>query len=140
LKKAELELKRNISKLVQKEKNIKEKSYMDLNRNENSRNINPALNKEIFELKQISENKEIYSSQLNDIKFRINSLREKYNNKNGINNNNYKENLDNYIQSQLNIKNNNKINLRLKELQIQSQRLISNIKKNAEKKLKQKEK
>ena len=58
LKKAELELKRNISKLVQKEKNIKEKSYMDLNRNENSRNINPALNKEIFELKQISENKE----------------------------------------------------------------------------------
>ena len=97
---------------------------MDLNRNENSRNINPALNKEIFELKQISENKEIYSSQLNEIKFRINSLREKYNNKNGINNNNYKENLDNYIQSQLNIKNNNKINLRLKELQIQSQRLI----------------
>ena len=139
MKKAELELKRNISKLVQKEKNIKEESYMDLNRNENSRNINPALNKEIFELKQISENKEIYSSQLNEVKFRINSLRDKYNNKNGINNNNYKENLNNYIQSQLNIKNNNKINLRLKELQIQSQRLISNIKKNAEKKLKQKE-
>ena len=83
---------------------------MDLNRNENSRNINPALNKEIFELKQISENKEIYSSQLNEVKFRINSLRDKYNNKNGINNNNYKENLNNYIQSQLNIKNNNKIN------------------------------
>ena len=111
---------------------------MDLNRNENSRNINPALNKEIFELKQISENKEIYSSQLNEIKFRINSLREKYNNKNGINNNNYKENLDNYIQSQLNIKNNNKINLRLKELQIQSQRLISNIKKKRRKKIKTK--
>ena len=47
--------------------------------------------------------------------------------------------MDNYIQSQLNIKNNNKINKRLKELQIQSQRLISNIKKDAEKKLKEKE-
>ena len=97
LKKAESELKRNISKLVQKEKNIKEESYMDLNRIENSRNINPALNKEIFELKQISENKEIYSSQLNEIKFRINSLREKYNNKNGINNNNYKGDESMYI-------------------------------------------
>ena len=139
LQRVELELKRNISKLIQKEKNIKEKSYIDLNRNENKININPVQNKEISELKQISENKEIYSSQLNEIKFRINLLQDKYNKKNGIYNNNYKENMDNYIQSQLNIKNNNKINMRLKELQIQSQRLISNMKKNAEKKLKEKE-
>ena len=104
LKLAELEIKRNISKLAQKEKNIKEKSYLDLNSNEKSRNINPALNKEILELKQISENKEIYSSQLNEIKFRINSLKDESNKRNGIyDNNNYKENMENYIQSQLNI-------------------------------------
>ena len=139
LQREELELKRNLSKLVQKEKNLKEKSYFDLNQQENSTNINPEQNKEIFELKQISEKKEIYTSQLNDIKFRINLLHEKYIKENGVYNSNCKEKMENFFQNQLNIKQSNKINSRLKELQIQSQILISKIKNNAEKELKEKE-
>ena len=139
LQREELDLKRNLSKLVQKEKNIKEKSYFYLNQEENSANINPEQNKEIFKLKQISENKEIYTSQLNDIKFRINLLHEKYIKESGVYNSNCKEKMENFFQNQLNIKHSNKINSRLKELQIQSQMLISKIKDNAQKELKEKE-
>ena len=139
LHKTEFELARNLSKLIKKEKIIKEKSYMDLINNENYKDANYLRNKELLELNKISENKKIYSSQLNEIKLRINSLQDKYNKEKGISNNNYKERLDNYIQSQFNIKNNSKINSRLKILQRQNEILLSNMNTDAEKKIKEKE-
>lgn len=138
LHKTEFELARNLSKLIKKEKIIKEKSYMDLINNENYKDANYIRNKELLELNKISENKKIYSSQLNEIKLRINSLQDKYNKEKGISNNNYKERLDNYIQSQFNIKNNSKINSRLKFLQRQNEILLSNMNTDAEKKNKRK--
>ena len=139
LHKTEFELARNLSKLIKKEKMIKEKSYMDLINNENYKDANYIRNKELLELNKISENKKIYSSQLNEIKLRINSLQDKYNKEKGISNNNYKERLDNYIQSQFNIKKNSKINSRLKILQRQNEILLSNMNTDAEKKIKEKE-
>ena len=138
LKRNEFELTKNLSKLIQNEKMIKDESYLQLV-NGNPKNIGIEKKKLQIELKKIYEDKNIYLSRLNEIKYRINSIEDKYTKEIGIFNNNCKEKLNTFLLNQTNIKRNNKINARLKMLQKQNNRLLLNMNTDAENKIKEKQ-
>ena len=138
LKRNEFELTKDLSKLIQNEKMIKDESYLQLV-NGNPKNIGIEKKKLQIELKKIYEDKNIYLSRLNEIKYRINSIEDKYTKEIGIFNNNCKEKLNTFLLNQTNIKRNNKINARLKMLQKQNNRLLLNMNTDAENKIKEKQ-
>ena len=76
LKRNELELTKDLSKLIQNEKMIKDKSYLQF-LNENPKNANLEKKKLQLELKKIYENKNMYMSRLNEIKSIKNASRAK---------------------------------------------------------------
>ena len=138
LKRNEFELTKDLSKLIQNEKMIKDESYLQLV-NGNPKNIGIEKKKLQIELKKIYEDKNIYLSRLNEIKYRINSIEDKYTKEIGIFNNNCKEKLNTFLLNQINIKRNNKTNARLKMLQKQNNRLLLNMNTDAENKIKEKQ-
>ena len=138
LKRNELELTKDLSKLIQNEKMIKDKSYLQF-LNENPKNANLEKKKLQLELKKIYENKNMYMCRLNEIKYRINSIEDKYNKDTGIYSTKCKEKLTTFLHNQINIKKNDKINARLKMLKEQNNKLLLNMNTDVEKKIKQKE-
>ena len=138
LKRNEFELTKDLSKLIQNEKMIKDESYLQLV-NGNPKNIGIEKKKLQIELKKIYEDKNIYLSRLNEIKYRINSIEDKYTKEIGIFNNNCKEKLNTFLLNQINIKRNNKTNARLKMLQKQNNRLLLNMNTDAENRIKEKQ-
>jgi uncharacterized transporter YbjL len=134
LKRTESELEKDLYKINRNEQMIKDKSYTNII-NINPKNINLEKKKLELELKHISENKKVYLSRLNEIKYRINSLQDKYIKDNGSYNLNCKENLNKFLQNQINKKNNVRINVRLKKLSVQNNKLLSNMKNDAKNKL-----
>lgn len=134
LKRTESELEKDLYKINRNEQMIKDKSYTNII-NINPKNINLEKKKLELELKHISENKKVYLSRLNEIKYRINSLQDKYIKDNGSYNLNCKENLNTFLQNQINKKNNVRINVRLKKLSVQNNKLLSNMKNDAKNKL-----
>ena len=138
LKRNESELTKDLSKLIQNEKMIKDKSYLQLV-NENTKNVILEKNKLQLELKQIYENKNIYLSRLNEIKYRINSIEDKYIKAKGIYSTNRKEKLTTFLHNQINLNKNDKTNARLKLLQKQNNKLLLNMNKDSENKIKEKE-
>ena len=68
LKRNEFELTKDLSKLIQNEKMIKDESYLQLV-NGNPKNIGIEKKKLQIELKKIYEDKNIYLSRLNEIKY-----------------------------------------------------------------------
>ena len=138
LKRNELELTKDLSKLIQNEKMIKDKSYLQF-LNENPKNANLEKKKLQLELKKIYENKNMYMSRLNEIKYRINSIEDKYNKDTGIYSTKCKEKLTTFLHNQINIKKNDKVNARLKMLQEQNNKLLLNMNTDVENRIKQKE-
>ena len=138
LKRNELELTKDLSKLIQNEKMIKDKSYLQF-LNENPKNANLEKKKLQLELKKIYENKNMYMSRLNEIKYRINAIEDKYNKDTGIYSTKCKEKLTTFLHNQINIKKNDKVNARLKMLQEQNNKLLLNMNTDVEKRIKQKE-
>lgn len=138
LKRQESELTKDLSKLIQNEKMLKDQSYLLLT-NENPKNIILEKKKLKTELKQINENKSLFLSRLNEIKYRINSLEDKYFKDKGIYGINCKEKLETFLHNQINLKKNDKVNKRLKILQKQNDKLLLNMNTDAENKLKEKE-
>ena len=138
LKRNEQELTKDLSKLIQNEKMIKDKSYLQLV-NENPKNANLEKKKLQLELKQIYENKNMYLSRLNEIKYRIDSIEDKYIKNNGIYSTKCKEKLTTFLHNQINIKKNDKVNARLKQLQEQNNKLFLNMNNDAKNKLKERE-
>ena len=137
LKRIETELTNDLSKLIQKEKIIKDiSSKSEINGNPN--NIISERNKIRFGLKQISESKKIKLSRLNEIKYRMNSIQDKYIKETGIYNNNCKEKLKIFLQSQVNVKNNYKFNAKLKILQKQNDELLLKMNNDVENQIKKK--
>ena len=138
LKRIETELTNDLSKLIKKEKIIKDiSSKSEINGNPN--NIISERNKIRFGLKQISESKKIKLSRLNEIKYRMNSIQDKYIKETGIYNNNCKEKLKIFLQSQVNVKNNYKFNAKLKILQKQNDELLLKMNNDVENQIKKKE-
>ena len=138
LKRNELELTKDLSKLIQNEKMIKDKSYLQF-LNENPKNANLEKKKLQLELKKIYENKNMYMSRLNEIKYRIDSIEDKYNKDTGIYSTKCKEKLTTFLHNQINIKKNDKVNARLKMLQEQNNKLLLNMNTDVENRIKQKE-
>ena len=138
LKNKELELTKDISKLIHNEKLIKDKSYLQIT-HENTKNSNLEKIKLQSELKRIDENKNISLSRLNEIKYRINSIEDKLLKETGIYSSNCKEKLSLFIHNQVNLKKNDKVNARLKQLQEQNNKLFLNMNNDAKNKLKERE-
>ena len=138
LKNKELELTKDISKLIHNEKLIKDKSYLQIT-HENTKNSNLEKIKLQSELKRIDENKNISLSRLNEIKYRINSIEDKLLKDTGIYSSNCKEKLSLFIHNQVNLKKNDKVNARLKQLQEQNNKLFLNMNNDAKNKLKERE-
>ena len=138
LKRNEQELTKDLSKLIQNEKMIKDKSYLQLV-NENPKNANLEKKKLQLELKQIYENKNMYLSRINEIKYRIDSIEDKYIKNNGIYSTKCKEKLTTFLHNQMNITKDDKVNVRLKMLQKQNNKLLLNMNIEVENKIKEKE-
>ena len=138
LKLKELELTKDLSKLISNEKIIKNESYLQLT-NENAKNNNLEKIKLQSELKQMDENKILYISRLNEIKYRRNSLEDKLSKETGKFNSNIKEKLSLFLHNQNKLKKNDKFNARLKKLQKQNNKLFLSMSIDVKNKLKEKE-
>ena len=138
LKIKELELAKDLSKLISNEKIIKNESYLQLT-NENAKNNNLEKIKLQSELKQMDENKILYISRLNEIKYRRNSLEDKLSKETGKFNSNIKEKLSLFLHNQNKLKKNDKFNARLKKLQKQNNKLFLSMSIDIKNKLKEKE-
>ena len=128
-----------LSKIMNNEKLLKNQSYLKLI-NANPNNINVDKRKLEAEIKALNENKNYYMTRLDEIKTRIKALESKYELEQGIYENDRQEKLQKFFEKQNRIinENNDESNLKIKKLQIENRKLLTNMQNDAENRLKKK--
>ena len=139
LKTNETEIMNELSKIMNNEKLLKNQSYLKLI-NSNPNNINVDKRKLESEIKALNENKNYYMTRLDEIKTRIKSLEYKYELEQGIYENERQEKLQKFFEKQNKIfnQNNDESNLKIKQLQIENKKLLTNMQNDVENKIKKK--
>ena len=139
LKTNEKEIMNELSKIMNNEKLLKNQSYLKLI-NTNPNNIVVDKRKLEAEIKALNENKNYYMIRLDEIKTRIKSLEYKYELEQGIYENDRQEKLQKFFEKQNRIinENNDESNLKIKKLQIENRKLLTNMQNDAENRLKKK--
>ena len=139
LKTNEKEIMNELSKIMNNEKLLKNQSYLKLI-NTNPNNIVVDKKKLEAEIKALNENKNYYMIRLDEIKTRIKSLEYKYELEQGIYENDRQEKLQKFFEKQNRIinENNDESNLKIKKLQIENRKLLTNMQNDAENRLKKK--
>ena len=139
LKTNEKEIMNELTKIMNNEKLLKNQSYLKLI-NTNPNNINVDKRKLEAEIKALNENKNYYMIRLDEIKTRIKSLEYKYELEQGIYENDRQEKLQKFFEKQNRIinQNNDESNLKIRKMQIENKKLLTNMHNDAENKLKKK--
>lgn len=139
LKSNEREIMNELSKIMNNEKLLKNQSYLKLI-NSNPNNITVDQRKLEDEIKTLNENKKYYMNRLDEIKTRIKSLEYKYELEQGIYENDRQEKLQKFFDKQNRIinQNNDESNLKIKQLQIENKKLLTNMQNDVENRLKKK--
>lgn len=125
----EKEIMNELYKITNNEKLLKKESYLKF-ANKNNNNIKIDKIKLKAELKQINENKNGCITRLNEINSRIKALEYKYELNQGILDNERQEKLHKFFDNQKilnNNKNNNELNLKIKNLKNENKKLLTNM-------------